>query len=147
MIEYKDTITKLNEILKKNDLSLVDEFSNEYKTLIKNFVDTQYFIDINENAIKYSYRLIVMHYGEKATLSHFSILLNNYNNKGEEIVKDFYELNKNNTNIEQKSSEISTWFLNDYYTGLKGQRGATKYYEHCYIVRFLSDFIAHQSLK
>lgn len=146
MIEFKEIIIKLNEILKKNDLSLVDEFVSEYKKLVTNFSDVQFFINMNEKLINHTYRLIIMLYGEKATLSHFSILINNYNNKGEKMIREFCELSINNTNIEKEISEISCWLLNDYYSGLNRQRGSTKTYEHCYIARFLSDFIAHKAL-
>lgn len=147
MIDFKETIINLNEILKKNDISLVNEFTTEYKKLIVNFSNVQFFININENLIKHAYKLIIMLYGEKATLSHFSILLNNYNNKGEKMIKNFSELIINNPDIEKEASETYGWLISNYYSGLKGEIGSTKTYEHCYISRFISDFILHKALS
>lgn len=147
MMDFKDTIIKLNDILKKNDLLLVDEFVSEYGKLVSSFGVAQFFIDMNSNLVNHCYRLIIMLYKEKATFSHLVFLMNNYNNKGNKMVEELRKLSENNSELKEEIEEIVYWFLNDYYTGATGMRGSTKTYEHCYIARFLSNFIAHKSLS
>lgn len=138
-MEFKDTIIKLNEILKKNNLSLVDEFVTEYTKLLEITPKPQFFIDMNKNLIRRSYKVIVMLYGKKATFEHFETLINNYEDKGKLMIE---ECREKNLDLED---EIG-WFLNDYYSSFYCRIGATKTYQHCTDSRNLIEYILESGL-
>lgn len=126
-MEFKDTKIKLNEILKKNDLTLVNDFVDEFAKLLED--KPQFFIDMNNGLIRRSYNVVVSLYGEKATLEHFKILISD---KGREMIEECVVKNL------KLEDEIS-WFLHDYFPGFEDKKGTTKTCEHCVYSRNLID--------
>lgn len=138
MLEYKDKMNRLNDILKQNDLSLIDEFEDELMQLIKKVETSNFFIDINSMLIRNTYYLIVMIYGEKASIKDFKTLINNSNNEGVKTLKDFLNKKVTNSDIQKENERIVNWFLNDYYADSKGVK---KFYEYSIETRYFIDKI------
>jgi type IV secretory pathway TraG/TraD family ATPase VirD4 len=95
----------------------------------------QYFQDMNENLIRNAMKVIKRLYGNDATLLHLETLIQNTGGDGEKMVKEFMKLPAPTQSIMKENRDIAIWFLQDYFTGSKGSRTATKTYEHTSGVR------------
>jgi hypothetical protein len=94
-----------------------------------------FFQDNNENLLRRSLKLLKRLYGNDATFVMLDTLINNVGNQGKKMVEAFDKLPVYNERIKQENRSISDWFLNDYYTGISGERGSTKTYEQTSGVR------------
>ena len=92
---------------------------------------SQFFLDMNENTIRKALKILKRLKGDDATLLDLDTLLNNTGGQGRKMVMDFSKLQVENPSVARENSDIAQWFLNDYYSGLSGERGATKTFEHC----------------
>lgn len=96
-----------------------------------------------QNAIKVAKRV----YGNDANLIHINDLLMNNNSRGEEIIR---LLDTVDTTMIQanENKDLKTYFLNDYYSGLKGLKNATKTYEHTSGIRsILNNLLDNENVR
>lgn len=95
----------------------------------------QFFLDMNENLVRKSLKVLKRLYGNDATLLHLDSLIHNTGGAGEKMILEFSKIPAPNETIGKENSDIALWFMQDYFTGAKGSRTATKTYEHCSGVR------------
>ena len=114
MVKLKDTVKRLNEILSKNDLSLIDEFEEEFIKLEYKGETSSIVIFKNRELVRNAYFLITMAYGEKATLREFDDLIN-YN-----CSKDIFTLHQKikykNRKLVKQIEYVTVYFMNNYYS-------------------------------
>ena len=91
---------------------------------------SQYFQDMNEVLLRNAMKVIKRLYGNDATLIHLETLIHNTGGEGEKMVKEFMKIPAKNETIVKENRDIAIWFLQDYFTGAKGSKTATKTYEH-----------------
>lgn len=95
----------------------------------------QFFLDMNENLIRKSLKVLKRLHKNDATLLHLDTLIHNTGGAGEKMVLEFSKVPAPNESVGKENSDIALWFMQDYFTGAKGSRTATKTYEHCSGVR------------
>lgn len=95
----------------------------------------QFFLDMNENLVRKSLKVLKRLYGNDATLLHLDSLIHNTGGAGEKMILEFSKTPPINDTIQKENSDIALWFMQDYFTGAKGSRTATKTYEHCSGIR------------
>lgn len=78
--EFIKSINKINNILKSNNLALINEFENEFIKLENKKETSSMIILGNRELIRKSFFLLVILYGENANLEKFKILINDSNN-------------------------------------------------------------------
>lgn len=100
---------------------------------------SQFFQDANDGllrrAIKVLKRIEEHDPNQNATLIGLSTLIHNTGGQGRQMVTAFQKLPVRNNDEQKEQEEIALWFLNDYFTGCSGDRGATKTYENTSAVR------------
>lgn len=100
---------------------------------------SQFFQDANDGllrrAIKVLKRIEEHDPNQNATLIGLSTLIHNTGGQGRQMVNAFQKLPVRNSDEQKEQEEIALWFLNDYFTGFSGDRGATKTYENTSAVR------------
>lgn len=100
---------------------------------------SQFFQDANDGllrrAIKVLKRIEEHDPNQNATLIGLSTLIHNTGGQGRQMVNAFQKLPVRNSDEQKEQEEIALWFLNDYFTGCSGDRGATKTYENTSAVR------------
>lgn len=96
---------------------------------------SQYFQDMNEVLLRNAMKVIKRLYGNDATLLHLETLTHNTGGEGERMVKEFMKLPASNETMVKENRDIALWFMQDYFTGAKGSKTATKTYEHTSGVR------------
>lgn len=111
------------------ETDVIENMATTFKML--NPDSSQFFLDMNENTIRKALKILKRLKGDDATLLDLDTLLNNTGGQGRKIVMDFSKLQVPNPSVARENSDIAQWFLNDYYSGLSGERGATKTFEHC----------------
>ncbi|MFI3211378.1 MAG: type IV secretory system conjugative DNA transfer family protein, partial [Peptostreptococcaceae bacterium] len=97
----------------------------------------QFFKDMSEGLIRRSIKILKRVYGNDATLLHLSDLVWNTEERGE-IIIEMLQVAKNNfvdPEVQKENDELVYWYSTDYYSGLSGDRGASKTFEHCSGVR------------
>ena len=108
----------------------------------------QFFKDMSENLIRRCVKLLKRLYGNDATLLDLNTLVWDTNQKGRKMVMEFSRQKVANPDVQKENEEIISWILNDYYSGLSGQKGSTKTYEHCSGVRSqISKLVSNQYLR
>ncbi|WP_214688459.1 MULTISPECIES: type IV secretory system conjugative DNA transfer family protein [unclassified Exiguobacterium] len=95
----------------------------------------QFFLDMNENLVRKSLKVLKRLYGNDATLLQLDSLIHNTGGAGEKMVMEFSRVSSPNETIQKENSDIALWFMQDYFTGAKGTKTATKTYEHCSGIR------------
>ncbi|WP_442638198.1 type IV secretory system conjugative DNA transfer family protein [Rossellomorea marisflavi] len=95
----------------------------------------QFFLDMNENLVRKSLKVLKRLYKNDATLLHLDKLVHNTGGAGEKMILEFSKEPSPNESIAKENEDIALWFMNDYFTGAKGSRTATKTYEHCSGIR------------
>lgn len=116
-----------------DETDAIENIATTFKML--NPDSPQFFLDMNENLIRNSMKVIKRLYGNDATLLHLETLIHNTGGEGEKMVKDFMKLPAPSETMVKENRDIAIWFLQDYFTGAKGSKTATKTYEHCSGVR------------
>ena len=139
MKDLKEVVNRLNAILKKNNLTLIDEFEAEFINLEYEKESSTMIIYGNRQLIRKAYHLIVMMYGENATLFDFKTLINDHNDNGRKMIMEFSRKRFKDFKLQRVNEEIFTWFLNDYYSGLWGRGSGTQTYTYCLPTRYLID--------
>lgn len=95
----------------------------------------QFFLDMNENLVRKSLKVLKRLYGNDATMLHLDSMIHNTGGAGEKMILEFSKIASPNETIQKENSDIALWFMQDYFTGAKGSRTATKTYEHCSGIR------------
>lgn len=111
------------------ETDVIENMATTFKML--NPDSSQFFLDMNENTIRKALKILKRLKGDDATLLDLDTLLNNTGGEGRKMVMSFSKLQPATPSIARENSDIAQWFLNDYYSGLSGERGATKTFEHC----------------
>lgn len=111
------------------ETDVIENMATTFKML--NPDSSQFFLDMNENTTRKALKILKRLYGDDATLLDFDTLLNNTGGQGKRMVMEFSKMPVENPSMARENSDIAQWFLNDYYSGLSGERGATKTFEHC----------------
>lgn len=100
---------------------------------------SQFFQDANDGLLRRAVKVlkrIEEHYPQQnATLISLSSLIHNTGGQGRQMVNTFQKLPVRNSDEQKEQEEIALWFLNDYFTGCSGDRGATKTYENTSAIR------------
>lgn len=97
----------------------------------------QFFNHIHEVTFSNALALLLPLVGENMTFRHLEDLLWNNASKGEEYCLDASKLSFETELEEKKCSDATKWFMQDYFTGSKGSRNATKTYEQSIGLRSL----------
>lgn len=153
---YGREVLYFNPILK--DCPFFNPLEGDETDVIENMATTfnmlnpdspQFFKDMTDGLIRKSVKLLKRCYGDDATLIDLNTLLWNTNNEGTAIVKDFKQNHSDpNPTIQKENDELIYWFLNDYYAGIGGGKGAPKTYENCSGVRTqVSKLISNKYLR
>lgn len=111
------------------ETDVIENMATTFKML--NPDSSQFFLDMNENTIRKALKILKRLKGDDATLLDLDTLLNNTGGEGRKMVMSFSKLQPETPSLARENSDIAQWFLNDYYSGLSGERGATKTFEHC----------------
>lgn len=111
------------------ETDVIENMATTFKML--NPDSSQFFLDMNENTTRKALKILKRLKGDDATLLDFDTLLNNTGGQGRKMVMEFSKLQVPNPSVARENADIAQWFLNDYYSGLSGERGATKTFEHC----------------
>lgn len=108
----------------------------------------QFFLDMNENLVRKSLKVLKRLYKNDATLLHLDTLIHNTGGGGEKMIMEFSKIPAMTESIGKENSDIALWFMGDYFTGAKGSKTATKTYEHCSGVRSqVSKLTSNQYLR
>lgn len=91
--------------------------------------ESTYFRDTNENLLRNSVKTIKRLYGDRATLDDLLDLMTNQNGKGNKMLVELQKMGSDDPRILDENEKIAAYFLNDYYTGLKAEKGASKTYQ------------------
>lgn len=115
----------------------------------------QYFKDMTDGLVRRSVKLLKRLLGDEATLLDLNTLVWNVGDEGRK--KYVMELRKMKTmpdgreirpDIRRENDELIDWFLNDYYAGIGGAKGAPKTYENTSGVRTqISKLVSNKYLK
>lgn len=112
-----------------DETDVIENMATTFKML--NPDSSQFFLDMNENTIRKSLKILKRLYGDDATLLDLDTLLNNTGGQGKRMVQEFSRMPVENPSMARENTDIAQWYINDYYTGLNADRGATKTFEHC----------------
>lgn len=128
------------------EIDVVENMATTFNML--NPDSPQFFKDMSENLIRKSTKLLKRLYKDDATLLDLNTLVWDTGGKGRKMVMEFSKLSDPHPDIQKENEEIYQWFLDDYYTGAKGEKGATKTYEHCSGVRTqISKLVSNEFLR
>lgn len=155
----EDEVTYFNPILEDCPYfnPMVGDLNSVTECLVTTFKKLEneqqtFFANMDEMIMRRCIKISKWLYEDDANLNDINILMNNVDNKGKGMLKEMK--NKidsgeiNDKMIESEFEEIESWFMNDYYTGLSGARGATKTYEQCSGVRNqVSKLLANSLVK
>jgi len=113
-------------------------------TIIENIVaafnsmdntSSTYFRGNNETLLRNSLKAVKRIYGDKATLNDVVNVMNNVNGKGYEMINRLSTRPFSDRFITDDNEKICNFFLNDYYPGMKGMKGASKMYSDSSAIR------------
>lgn len=113
---------------------------------------SQFFQDQNENLLRNALKVIKRLEAAEPSKYHANLivlsrLLQNINDEGRQMVMAFSRLSGVEETVKE-NADIAAWFLNDYFTGASGGRGATKTYEHTSGIRTqISKLISNKYLR
>lgn len=114
----------------------IDSVSECLVTTFKKLENEQqtFFANMDEMLMRRCIKVTKRLKGNSATLNDISILMNDSNGDGKAMLNELGEMGFDDI-TKKENNEIISWFINDYYTELSGQRNATKTYEQCSGVR------------
>lgn len=108
----------------------------------------QFFKDMTDGLVRRSVKLLKRLYSDDATLIDLNTLVWDTNGEGRKMIMTFSRKKNPNPLIQKENDELYTWFLNDYYAGLGGAKGAPKTYENCSGVRTqISKLVSNEHLR
>lgn len=97
----------------------------------------QFFNHIHEVTFNNALEVLLPLDGENLTFRHLEDLLWNHSSRGEKHCLDASQLSFETELEKKKCSDAINWFMQDYFTGSKGSRTATKTYEQSIGLRSL----------
>lgn len=99
--------------------------------------------ELTQNAIKIAKRV----HGNDATLMHVNDLFTNNSSRGEELIKRLMQLPAE-SKVALENRDLASYFTNNYYAGLKGDRGAPDTYKNASGVRgILNNLLDNSRLR
>lgn len=104
----------------------------------------QFFRNINENTLHQAMVVLKALHGNDVTLEHLNELLHNTSGNGEKMVLQTSKTFSSNKFDEKVVEDACRWFMQDYFTGAKGSRMATRTYEYAIELRYLVNRLYHQ---
>jgi len=115
----------------------------------------QYFKDMTDGLVRRSVKLLKRLLGDDATLLDLNTLVWNVNDEGRKnyvmkmkTLKTMPDGSEIRPDIRRENDELIDWFLNDYYAGIGGAKGAPKTYENTSGVRTqISKLVSNTYLK
>lgn len=128
----------------------LDSVSECLVTTFKKLENEQqtFFANMDEMLMRRCIKVTKWLYNDDANLNDINILMNNVDGEGVKMLTKLKDTVFEDKLIEGEVKEIYSWFTNDYYTGLSGQRSATKTYEQCSGVRNqVSKLLANSLVK
>lgn len=158
----KRKVLYFNPIL--NDCPYFNPLVGEEDDVIENMCTTfnmlnadspQYFKDMTDGLVRRSVKLLKRLLGDKATLLDLNTLVWNVGDEGrKKYVMPLRKISKMpdgseiRPDIRSENDELIDWFLNDYYAGIGGAKGAPKTYENTSGVRTqISKLVSNKYLK
>lgn len=107
----------------------IDSVSECLVTTFKKLENEQqtFFANMDEMLMRRCIKVTKRLKGNSATLNDISILMNDPNGDGKAMLNELGEMGFDDI-TKKENNEIISWFINDYYTELSGQRNATKTY-------------------
>ena len=109
---------------------------------------SSFFRTNNENLLRRSVKVLKRLYGDDATLIQLEALMTNAGGAGKKMLKEFDQLPFKSESIDQDNKMIYSWFMDDYFTGISGERGSTKTFEQSSGVRSqVSKLVSNQYLR
>jgi hypothetical protein len=158
----KRTVVYFNPIL--NDCPYFNPLEGDESDVIENMCTTfnmlnadspQYFKDMTDGLVRRAVKLLKRLYGDEATLLDLNTLVWNVSDRGR---KEYVmPLKRKSTMpdgspippaIQLENDELIDWFLNDYYAGIGGAKGAPKTYENTSGVRTqITKLVSNKYLK
>ena len=102
---------------------VIESMATTFKML--NPDSPQFFLDMNDNLIRNSLKVLKRLKGNSATLIDLSTIVQNAQGMGKKMVTQFSRLKADTEEIAKENGDIASWFLSDYYNE------KSKTYEHC----------------
>lgn len=96
---------------------------------------SSFFKDNGEVLVRNAMQVVKRLKGNDATLIDLEHVLTDAGGLGEQLVKEFLKLPPANDSDQKAMSDIGAWFLNDYYSGIKGGMGSSPIYKNTSAVR------------
>ena len=90
--------------------------------------DKTYFRDTNDLLLRNSVKVVKRLYGNKATLQDLQSLMSDSGGDGSRMIAELQKMKFDNKQIDDENKKLAYYFRNDYYSGLKGERGASNTY-------------------
>ena len=117
-------------------------------TLISFMEDSsEYFKNLSKTVVQRAIRIAKRVHENDATLLHVDDILTNNGNRGEDMIAEL--LRMDTTPAKQaENKDITDYFLNNYYPGMKGARGATRDFEQSSGVRnILNNLLDNEQVR
>ena len=117
-------------------------------TLIAFMADSsEYFKNQSKDLMQKAIHVAKRVYGNDATLLHINDLLTNNSGRGEIILKELGAMDTSAARANE-NRDFRNYFLNDYYSAMKGQKNASKTYEHTSGIRtILNNLLDNSRLR
>lgn len=158
----KRKVLYFNPIL--NDCPYFNPLVGDEDDVIENMCSTfnmlnadspQYFKDMTDGLVRRSVKLLKRLLGDEATLLDLNTIVWNVSDEGRKKyimpLKKMEKMPNGNPirpDIKRENDELIDWFLNDYYAGIGGAKGAPKTYENTSGVRTqISKLVSNTYLK
>ena len=103
-------------------------------TLLAGNDSSEFFKNIGRNLLQNAIHVVKRVYRNDATLVHVNDLLTNNGGRGELILKELGAIETSAVRANE-NRDYRNYFLNDYYSAMKGAKNGTKTYEHTSDVR------------
>ena len=136
-INYKDIAKRVNDILAKKDLTLVDEFEEIFIGLENPKETSSAVLCANRQLLRYAYFVMVLSLGEKANLVELEKFLHNVNDSGRTLVNNLFVKRYDNEILQDEIISIVSWFRYEYFTFHRVKDGET--YKACLPARYWID--------
>lgn len=105
-----------------NEDDVIENMASTFRML--NPDSPQFFLDMNEQLIRNSLKVLKRLYGDKATMIDLSRLIQNSSGQGREMVLKLSRASAETIEIYKENEDLSAWFINDYL------QEKSKSYEH-----------------
>ena len=102
---------------------VIENMSTTFKML--NPDSPQFFLDMMDNLVRNSLKVLKRTMGNDATLIDLHRLISNVNNEGKRIVTNFARMGADSPEMQAENNDVASYFLNDYFAE------KSKTYEHC----------------